>query len=277
MAVPFSLASLTAELEPGTVALVGAGPGDPGLLTVHALNLLAQAEVIFYDNLVSAEVLALASPQAERVFVGKERGRHHVSQEETIARMIAAARAQRRVVRLKGGDPFVFGRGGEEVDALRAEGISVRVVPGITAAVGAAAYAQIPLTHRDHAHGCLFATGHRQVAKSDEYDWPALVSPHLTVAFYMGRHRLAEIARQLIAHGRDPETPAALVERATTPQQKVLRGRLGTLPVLAEAFGVGAPSILFVGGVAQERTGALPAAPGWEGSLQMASVTPDKA
>ncbi|GAB6049282.1 hypothetical protein JCM16106_01260 [Hydrogenophilus islandicus] len=235
-------------LHPGEVALVGAGPGDPGLLTVRALAILSQAETVLYDNLVSAEILALLPPTAERIFVGKERNRHHMRQEETIALLLALARSGRRVVRLKAGDPYIFGRGGEEAEALAREGIPFQVVPGITAAVGAAAYSGIPLTHRYFSHACIFVTGHSHNGRDDdEIDWSTLASPYLTVAFYMGRHNLPLLCQRLIAHGRDPLTPAAIVQKATTPEQKVVTGTLETLPTLADAVGVGAPSIVFVG------------------------------
>lgn len=245
-------------LYPGEVALVGAGPGDPGLLTLRALAILAQAEVVLYDNLVSAEVLALLPAAAERRFVGKERSRHHRTQEEIIADLIREARAGRRVVRLKSGDPFIFGRGGEEVEALAAAGIPFQVVPGVTAAVGAAAYSAIPLTHRHYAHACTFVSGHSHNGREEEeIDWRALAAPFHTVAFYMGRHHLAEICARLIAYGRDPQTPAAIIQKATTPQQAVAVGTLATLPELADREGIGAPSIVLIGEVVHCRSALL--------------------
>jgi uroporphyrin-III C-methyltransferase/precorrin-2 dehydrogenase/sirohydrochlorin ferrochelatase len=241
-------------LHPGEVALVGAGPGDPGLLTVRALSVLAQAEVVLYDNLVSSEILALLPANAERHFVGKERSRHHRTQEEIIADLIRFARAGRRVVRLKSGDPFIFGRGGEEVEALAAAGIPFQVVPGITAAVGAAAYSGIPLTHRRYAHACTFVSGHSHNGREEEeIDWRALAAPFHTVAFYMGRHHLSEICARLIAAGRDPATPAAIIQKATTPQQRIVDGTLATLPTIADQEGIGAPSIVVIGDVVRCR------------------------
>lgn len=232
----------------GHVALVGAGPGDPGLLTLRALRLLNRADVILHDRLVSAEVLALARRDAERIEVGKQAGRHHVPQARIHALMLEHARAGRFVVRLKGGDPFVFGRGGEELEFLRAHGVSYEVVPGITAALACAAYAGIPLTHRGHAQSVRLVTAHCQAA--DTLDWAALAAGRQTLAFYMGVAELPRIRERLIAHGRAPDTPAALVENGSRPTQRVVLGTLDALPALARAHGVGSPALLFVGEVA---------------------------
>ena len=220
------------ELPPGTVALVGAGPGDPGLLTLHALRALQAAEVLLYDRLVGPEVLALAAPTALRVEVGKAAGQHSVAQEQIHALMLLHARAGRRVVRLKGGDPFVFGRGGEELRVLRAAGIPYEVIPGSTAAVGAAAYAGIPLTDRGQAAGARLLTARRAPD-------PGTAAPDLaahgagddTLAIYMGRGQLRDSARALLRGGRAGATAVALVEHATRPAQRVLTT---TLDVLAD-------------------------------------------
>jgi uroporphyrin-III C-methyltransferase / precorrin-2 dehydrogenase / sirohydrochlorin ferrochelatase len=232
----------------GSVALVGAGPGDPDLLTLRALRLLQDADVILHDRLVGAGVLARARRDAELVDVGKAPGRHALAQPEIEALLVRLARAGRRVVRLKGGDPFVFGRGGEELAALRAAGIDVEVVPGITAAVGCAASAGIPLTHRAHAHGVVLMTGHADL------DYARLTDPGLTVAFYMGAARLGEICSGLVAHGRAATTPAAVVERGTTADERVVVGTLADIDARARRVGVENPAMLFIGDVARYAT-----------------------
>lgn len=232
----------------GSVALVGAGPGDPELLTLRALRLMQQAEVVLHDRLVSDTVLAYVNPRAERLYVGKEDSRHALSQAAMNERLIALARAGKRVLRLKGGDPFTFGRGGEEAEALAAAGVDFEVVPGITSAAGASGYAGIPLTHRDCAQSCVFVTGPRREG-GGEPDWAALARPGQTVVVYMGVGALARIAQALIAHGRGAATPAAVIERATTPEQRVIVGTLATLPGLARAAGVKPPALVIVGEV----------------------------
>jgi uroporphyrin-III C-methyltransferase/precorrin-2 dehydrogenase/sirohydrochlorin ferrochelatase len=229
----------------GNVALVGAGPGNPDLLTLRALRLLQDADVIVHDRLVSADVLARARRDAELVYAGKAPGRQAMSQEEINATLVRLARAGRRVVRLKGGDPFVFGRGGEELDALRDAGIDVEVVPGITAALGCAASVGIPLTHRDHAHGLVVVSGHEDV------DYASLADAGLTLAIYMGSGRLGTLTAGLIAHGRAHSTPAALVENGTTAQERVVTGTLGDIARRARAAGIGSPALLFIGDVAR--------------------------
>jgi len=232
----------------GGVSLVGAGPGDPELLTIKALRRLQAAEVILHDRLVSDEILALAAPQASRLYVGKERSRHSVPQDGINQALVEWAKAGKRVVRLKGGDPFIFGRGGEELEALVAAGIEVEVIPGITAASGCAAYAGIPLTHRDHAQSVRFVTGHLRNGSSD-LDWPTLASPGQTLVFYMGLGSLALIGEQLTGHGLPPETPVALIEQGTTARQRVHIGTLHELPPAAEVVTIRPPTLIIVGSV----------------------------
>src|SRR5690606_13875315 len=233
----------------GHVALVGAGPGDAGLLTLRALRVLNEADVILHDSLVSENVLQLARRDAERISVGKRAGHHATPQDAINALLVEHAAAGRRVVRLKGGDPFVFGRGGEELEALRAAGIDYEVVPGITAAAACAAYAGIPLTHRDHAQSVRLVTAHAQEGP-DTLDWPALAQERQTLAFYMGVSRLDTVQAQLIAHGRAPDTPFALVENGTRAEQRVVNGRLTDLSRLARHHAVQSPALLIVGEVA---------------------------
>ncbi|MGG6461798.1 siroheme synthase CysG [Solilutibacter silvestris] len=234
----------------GRVALVGAGPGDPGLLTLRALRLLNEADVILHDRLVSDEVLALARRDAELIEVGKHvGGDHHATQSAIHRLLVEHARSGKRVVRLKGGDPFVFGRGGEELEALQLHGIDFEVVPGITAAVACGAYAGIPLTHRDHAQSVRFITAHTKDA-DDGIDWRALAQDRQTLAFYMGVSGLERIRDRLVVHGRSANTPVALVENGTRAGQRVVVGTLAELPELAHVHRVAAPAILFVGEVA---------------------------
>ncbi len=234
---------------PGMVHLVGAGPGDPDLLTLKAHRLLQRADVVVYDRLVSPEVLALARRDAERVYVGKRRAHHCVPQAEINDRLVALARAGKSVVRLKGGDPFVFGRGGEEIEALVAAGVAVEVVPGITAALGCAASAGIPLTHRDHAQACVFVTGHLKEGEL-ELDWPMLARPRQTVVIYMGAETLSPIARQLMQHGLAPGTPVALIENGTTDRERRIVGTLATIERQAVRGQLTGPTLFMVGEVA---------------------------
>ena len=234
----------------GLVQLVGAGPGDPGLLTLHAARALAEADVVLHDRLVSADVLALSHRDAELIEVGKRvGGDHHATQARIHDLLVKHASAGKRVVRLKGGDPFVFGRGGEELEVLRAHGIPFEVIPGITAAVACAAYAGIPLTHREHAQSLRLLTAHAQDGDA-EHDWAALAQANQTLAFYMGVSGLARLRDNLIAHGRAASTPFALVENGSRPEQRVIAGTLDELPELARRHAVQAPALLVVGEVA---------------------------
>jgi uroporphyrin-III C-methyltransferase/precorrin-2 dehydrogenase/sirohydrochlorin ferrochelatase len=233
----------------GSVVLVGAGPGDPGLLTLNALRALQDADVILHDRLVSTEILELARRDATRIAVGKEAGGHSVAQSRIHELMLDHARAGRRVVRLKGGDPFVFGRGGEELEFLAAHGVSFEVVPGITAAVACGAYAGIPLTHRDHAQSLRLVTAHCGES-IDTLDWPSLARDRQTLAFYMGVASMGRIAAKLAEHGRSGSTPVAIVENGSRPGQRVLVARLDELEDVAARAGVRSPALLFVGEVA---------------------------
>jgi uroporphyrinogen III methyltransferase / synthase len=236
----------------GRVHLVGAGPGDPGLLTARALELIARADTILYDRLIPAQALDGAPADAELLFVGKQGGGDSVAQEHTQALMIERAREGREVVRLKGGDPFVFGRGGEEAQALRDEGIEFDVVPGVTAGVSAAAYAGIPVTHRGISTGVALVTGHEDPAKQEtELDWEALAAFPGTLVFYMGVRQLQQIASSLVAAGRPATQPVALVERGTLPDQRTVTGTLATIAEVASREQVKAPAITIVGAVVE--------------------------
>jgi uroporphyrinogen III methyltransferase / synthase len=238
----------------GVVYLVGAGPGDPGLMTARSLALIAAADAVFYDRLIPPGALAGAREDAELVYVGKQPGVPSVPQEEIGGRLIEAARAGRSVVRLKGGDPFVFGRGGEEGEALREAGVEFEVVPGVTAGVAATAYAGIPVTHRDDASAVAFVTGHEDPTKEESaLDWDALAAFPGTLVFYMGVRRLAENAAALIAAGRDAGQPAAAIERGTWAGQRTVEATLGTIAETVEREEVGAPALIVVGPVAARR------------------------
>ena len=237
-------------LRPGEVAIVGAGPGDPGLLTLRALVLIRQADVVVHDRLVSDPVMALVNPAAERIHVGKASGHHSVPQEETNALLVSLARCRRRVVRLKGGDPYIFGRGGEEAEYLVQHGIDFLVVPGITSAAGCASLWGIPLTHRDHAQSVTFVTGHRKADSSLDLNWSALAQPGQTRVFYMGLNNATTIAGELMAHGLIGSCPAALVERGTLPGQRMAVTRLDQLAETIEREDFQPPTLIIVGEVA---------------------------
>lgn len=234
------------QKEGGQVTLVGAGPGDAGLLTLRGLQVMQQADVVLYDHLVSDEVLELVRRDADRICVGKRAGAHSVAQEETNRLLVELALKGKRVVRLKGGDPFIFGRGGEELQAVKAAGIPFQVVPGVTAAAGATAYAGIPLTHRDHAQSVQFITGHCR-PDGDAFDWATLARSRQTLAIYMGTVKAAEISTQLIAHGRAADTPVAVIGRGTRADQQVLTGTLAQLDILAQQAPT--PALLVIGEV----------------------------
>lgn len=239
--------------HPGMVHIVGGGPGDPELLTLKAVKRLGAADAVVYDRLVAPEVLAYAAPGAERFYVGKARGAHSVPQREINALLVRLAHEGKRVVRLKGGDPSIFGRGAEEAEALVAAGIAFELVPGVTAACGAAAYAGIPLTHRDHAQACVLVTGCLKDGTAN-LDWDMLARARQTVVVYMGLAWLEEVCAQLIAHGLPSATPAALVARATSPKQRVIQATLASLPRRVRRAAPEPPTLIVVGEVVRLRT-----------------------
>jgi uroporphyrin-III C-methyltransferase len=239
----------------GTVYLVGAGPGDPDLLTLRAARLLGRAELVVHDGLIDPAVFALIRPAAKLVSVAKSRARHTLPQEEINALLVREALAGRDVVRLKGGDPFVFGRGGEEAEACRAAGVPVEVVPGVTSALGAAAAAQIPLTHRDAASIVSFVAG--QCKGLTEQNWAGLAGKGRTLVIYMGVTNASNIAEKLIADGLAPSVPVAIVENAARPEMRVLRGSLAAMPELVELERVKSPALIIIGEVTAEGNAAL--------------------
>ena len=236
------------SLSPGKVWLVGAGPGDPDLLTVKAARLIAQADVLVYDHLVGDGIMDLARPDARRIYAGKEASNHTLPQDAINDLLVQLAKENLAVVRLKGGDPFIFGRGGEELETLAASGIPFEVVPGVTAAAGCAAYSGFPLTHRDHAQAVVFVTGHLKDGTVN-LDWPALARPNQTVVFYMGIGAAGEICRKMMAHGLPSLTPAAVVRTGTLPSQQTLLATLGTLPHRIAESGIKPPALIVVGSV----------------------------
>jgi uroporphyrin-III C-methyltransferase/precorrin-2 dehydrogenase/sirohydrochlorin ferrochelatase len=242
----------TSALYRGEVYLIGAGPGDPDLLTYKAARLLQRADVVLYDRLVSPAIVDMARRDAERIYVGKRRAEHTLPQQEINRMLLDLAAEGKRIARLKGGDPFIFGRGGEEIELLARHQVSFQVVPGITAASGAACYAGIPLTHRDCAQSVRFVTGHLKDGEL-QHEWAQFRSENETLVFYMGLLGLPTICRELQAHGRSPDTPVALVERATYGEQRVLAGTLQTMEALVDREKPRAPTLIIVGPVVRLR------------------------
>ncbi len=238
----------------GIVYLVGAGPGDPDLLTLRALRLIQEADVVVYDRLVSPEIMQLVRKEAEKIYAGKQRSQHTLPQEQINQLLARLAKAGRRVVRLKGGDPFIFGRGGEEIETLLEQGVPFQVVPGITAASGCAAYTGIPLTHRNYAQACTFVTGHLKDGSVIDLDWRQLALSRQTLVIYMGLQGLEPICSALIQHGCPSDTPAALIQQGTTSHQQVIIGTLATLPAAVRHADVKAPTLIIVGQVVNLRT-----------------------
>tara|TARA_R110000787_G_scaffold1326_11_gene4797 strand:- start:21917 stop:23308 length:1392 start_codon:yes stop_codon:yes gene_type:complete len=248
-------AAMRAQLQSGAAAegivhIVGAGPGDPELMTLKALRLIQEADVVYYDRLVSDEILSLIRRDADRVPVGKSKGDHSVPQETIHELLIASAQDGKRVVRLKGGDPFIFGRGGEELEAVRAAGVAATVVPGISSALGCAAAAGLPLTHRDHAQSLTFVTGHAKAGGVPDLDWASLARPAQTVVVFMGVGTSATIAEKIIAAGRAPSTPVAVIENGTRDNEIRVFGTLAELPHLIQRAGIKGPALLVIGEVA---------------------------
>ena len=250
-------------LQSGEVALVGSGPGDAELLTIRALRFMEQADVAIYDRLVSDEIMALLPQNCERLYVGKEQAKHCVPQDKINELLVRYAQQGRKVLRLKGGDPFIFGRGGEEAEFLLKNGISCHLCPGITAASGCTTYAGIPLTHRGVAQGCTFITGHTQNDGQLNLPWQSLSCSTQTVVFYMGINTLPSITEQLIKHGRDKNTPAALIRKGTQPEQQIFRGKLSSLSDLAAEYKVTPPTLIVIGDVVNQLTDIALTTPGF--------------
>jgi len=252
-----------AILNPGEVALVGAGPGDPELLTLRALRFIQQADVTIYDRLVSQDILNLLPETSEKLYVGKKQSNHSVPQDRINQLLVEQAKLGKRVLRLKGGDPFVFGRGGEEAAYALSQGVSCHLCPGITAASGCTTYAGIPLTHRGVAQGCTFITGHMENDGQLNIPWNSLTSNNQTIVFYMGINTLPTIAAELIAHGKKENTPAALIYKGTQPEQKVYRGTLNTLENIVAEHNIKPPTLIVIGDVVNQLTSKQLSSPGF--------------
>jgi len=252
-----------ANLKPGEVALVGSGPGDAELLTIRALRFIQQADIAIYDRLVSDEILALLPEDSEKFYVGKEQAKHCVPQDKINQLLVDQAKLGKRVLRLKGGDPFIFGRGGEEAEFMLERGVSCHICPGITAASGCTTYAGIPLTHRGVAQGCTFITGHIQNNGQLNLPWDSLSCSSQTVVFYMGINTLPKITEELIKHGRAAETPAALIRRGTQPEQEVYRGNISNLAELVEKHKITPPTLIIIGDVVNQLTEQQLSTPGF--------------
>ena len=257
------LAKGKSQLNQGEVALVGSGPGDAELLTIRAMRFIEQAEIAIYDRLVSEEILALLPENCERFYVGKEQAKHCVPQDKINQILVEQAKLGKRVLRLKGGDPFIFGRGGEEAEYMLERGVSCHICPGITAASGCTTYAGIPLTHRGVAQGCTFITGHIQNNGQLNLPWQSLSCPTQTVVFYMGINTLPKITEQLVKHGRSANTPAALIRKGTQPEQKTYRGTIGNLAALVEEHNITPPTLIVIGDVVNHLTTQQLSTPGF--------------
>lgn len=251
-----------AVLNSGEVALVGAGPGDPELLTLRALRFIQQAEVTIYDRLVSQDILNLLPETSEKFYVGKKQANHSVPQDKINELLVEQAKLGKRVLRLKGGDPFVFGRGGEEAEYVLSQGVNCHLCPGITAASGCTTYAGIPLTHRGVAQGCTFITGHMENDGELNLPWESLTSNAQTIVFYMGINTLPKIAAKLIAHGKKADTPAALIYKGTQPEQQVYRGQLNTLENIVAEHNIKPPTLIVIGDVVNQLTTQQLSSPG---------------
>lgn len=243
---------MRSDMPAGLVSLVGAGPGDPELLTLKALRAIESADTLVYDRLVSQEIVALAPAQCERIYVGKQKDNHSLPQDQICELLVALGRCGKRVVRLKGGDPFVFGRGGEELDRLEAAGIEWQVIPGITAAIGCAASAGIPLTHRDHAHAITLITGHRKDGNLN-INFDLAAQDDQTVVFYMGLSCLPEICAELIKRGKKPTTPFAVISNGTSKDERILVGDLSTISKMVATAELPSPALLVMGSVVGSR------------------------
>lgn len=257
------LAKGKSRLQGGEVALVGSGPGDAELLTIRAMRFIEQAEIAIYDRLVSEEILELLPQNCERFYVGKEQAKHCVPQDKINQILVEQAKLGKKVLRLKGGDPFIFGRGGEEAVYMLEHGVSCHICPGITAASGCTTYAGIPLTHRGVAQGCTFITGHIQNNGQLNLPWSSLCCSTQTVVFYMGINTLPKIAEQLVAHGRDANTPAALIRKGTQPEQKTYRGTIGNLAKLVKKHNITPPTLIVIGDVVNQLTTKQLSTPGF--------------